>query len=559
MSYPLGYDPAGLKPIVTIKDFDGNTAYRFESADLVDGTPRQDFNLVSWNIHMGINSDHGSAMIGIDDRDNNLVDLITAGRSLKIRNDWEIVIELGKHKDNIQTWFTGIIEQPELSHPGKNMQEIALAAVGWGIRTAHRYVNFQHHQAKLDGEVLDGNDESSKVSEIFKSVLMDQSNYLLGGDVADGITADENIQDIDIRLPAFSKKYETAGAVLSELANTAGAVYGIDPDKKAFLRLHGAIASDFLVTNDVNPPTLLTQNWDQDKIMYLKNANFNYKDSTIDSGYTTLIGLDAIQTTNIHEQTESNALRDLSATSIAMPFTVTRNVASVLFFISKLTSGAPVTADLFCTIHPATSTIDYDAAITLASFIIPASRINKLITGTRLTAYLEQQIDRTAIVQGGTYWLVLHRFGDTTNPIRIDYKTATGTYQANGTLLTGAMKLTVKSYTTLNIIAQNTRHAAGRHKETIFNFSSFPTEESITNTFEGLLELYGSTRRIYDPITIETPADRPPLGTTIRIINNISGLDINAELIGYDISGSAFDPDSNLGASTMQIHVEEWK
>ncbi len=557
MSYPLGYDPGGLKPIVTIKDIAGETVYRFESAGLVDGDPRQDFDLASWNIHMGVNSDHGSAIIGIDDRDNRLVDLTTSDRSLKIKNDWELVIELGKHKDNIQTWFNGIIEQPELTNPGANMQTIAITAIGWGIRTAARYMNFQHHQRKLDGEVLDDTDPTSKVSELFKSVLTDSDNYILGGDITDGITVDENVQDINIRIPAFSKKFETAGSVLSQLANTVGAIYGIDPDKKAYLRLHGALSSDFLVTNDIDPPTLLTENWDQDKILYLKNQTFNYKDSTIDSGYTTLIGLDAIETKTATAQTEANALRDLSATSIAMPFTITKNLASVLFFISKQTAGDPTTGDLVCTLHPASGSNSYEVTETLASFIIPASRLNKLLTADAPTAYLEHQIDRTAVTQPGTYWLAIQQFQDDTNPIRIDYKTATGFYRANNTLLTGAMKLTAKSYTTINIIAQNASRR--RHKETIFNFSSFPTEASITNTFEGLLELYGAVRRIYDPIVTETPADRPPLGTTIRIINKINGLDINAELIGYDINGSAFDSDSNLGAQTMTIHVEEWK
>ncbi len=558
MSYPLGYDPSGLQPIVTIKDMDGNVRYRFESAGLVDGEPRQDFDLASWNIHMGVNTDHGQATIGIDDRGDNLVDKTTTNRRLKIKNDWELVIELGKHKDNIQTWFSGIIEQPELTNPGANMQTLAIMAIGWGVITSHSYVNIQAHQAKLPDNLVDSTDDSTKLSEIFKSIITSAGNYIIES-INNGITIDDGlIQDINIRFPEFVRKYETAGAILSELAHISGSIYGIDPDKKAYLRLHGSKSSGFLISNEINPLTKQVRNWDQDKILYLKNQPFNYKESTIDSGYTTVHGLAAIHLTDAYSQLDANALIDLSASPVAFPFTVERNVASIQFIISKLNHAADTAGSLRCSIFPATSATTYDDDTLLASFIISAERINRLLPEARVKAFVEQQIDRTSIPQGGTYWLRIEQFEDSTNPVRLDYETGSGVYHAPG-LLTGSITTLVKSAIDVNILAQNTQaRRRSRNKETIFQFSSFPTQESIIASLEGIMDLYGSIRRIYDPIMTETPADRPPLGTTIKIKNKINGLDIDAELIGYDISGSAFDADSNLGANTMSIHVEEW-
>ena len=99
MSYPVGFDEKGLNPRIIIKDIAGATQFTWEH-DAIDASPIKDFDLVSWVIEGGVNTFHGIAQILIDDRLQALLDTTDLGRPIKIKNGWELIIELGKDRKN---------------------------------------------------------------------------------------------------------------------------------------------------------------------------------------------------------------------------------------------------------------------------------------------------------------------------------------------------------------------------------------------------------------------------------------------------------------------------
>ena len=91
----------------------------------------------------------------------------------------------------------------------------------------------------------------------------------------------------------------------------------------------------------------------------------------------------------------------------------------------------------------------------------------------------------------------------------------------------------------------------------LVSFADFPNEETALKACEGILDTAGKIKALYSPIEVSTPKDRPDLGKTVRFIDSFSGINLDLDLIGYSLGGSAFD-ENNLGANNMTIYVEEW-
>ena len=181
MSYPAGFDARGLAPRILIKDTKGVVKFTWEHA-LIDASPIQDFALVDWQIQGGVNTFHGIGSILIDDRNQALLDNTDLARPIKIKNGWRMIMELGKNEAGLETWFDGLIEEPEMIEEQGTITKIQINAIGFGIRTAHRKTRIRRFQKKTsDGLSLDNTDVDVKISELFKDILTQDDHFAHSG------------------------------------------------------------------------------------------------------------------------------------------------------------------------------------------------------------------------------------------------------------------------------------------------------------------------------------------------------------------------------------------
>ena len=330
-----GYDPLGMVPKIIIKNTKtGATIYTFESKQIKSGAPTQDFKLVNWHLGAGVGSNHGTFECIIDDVDNVLTDSTSTRAKSLIKNQWKVEVYLGKRPASLNLWFTSFIHGVRLMRAGTNSQQFRLFAIGNGIRNHDRLINAEFYQAKdSDGIDLDSTDTNAKISEIIKKLIQNEEFYAYPALGTEGFTV-TGVEDIDVKMPNFIKRYQSLGLSIQELANIAGCHFGVDQKGDVYLRYRGSKSSGFLVTNDLD--SLEWQNWDNDKKMILKNAPNWLEDGTIESGIPFLYGVGPDHVTLDYEQTSSNALLNLSASYVAVPITPTKdNIIKIAPYISK--------------------------------------------------------------------------------------------------------------------------------------------------------------------------------------------------------------------------------
>ena len=550
MSFPLGYDPSPLSPIVEIIGTDGDAVITFESA-AVAAAPTQDYGLKSWGISNGVNTNHGLATAVFRDDDRAIDIDALDGLELKMR--------LGKDSGGLQTWFHGLIKKPKEIIPDSVRNHVQVSAVGWGTVTAKRIAHVRRFQKReSDGLTPDPNDGAARVSELYKSLLTDSDVLAFPGSGALDINTDD-VDDIDIRIPDFVRYGQTIAMLLNELAETAGCYHGIDPDRHAYLRTRGSAESRFLVSTDLTERGILTRNWDQDRVMYVRSGAWTYHNSTVDSGYTTVHGLGAQHDILDHDDGTHNASLDLSSYHYAFPFTCGHdNLSRVSIRMFK--TGSPSTRqDMVVQIIGA----DGDAPKpddVRKTIIVPGRRLEVELESA---GYYDIPTDKINTTPGERLFLRTVKYIDSANPVSASYQGGSGAIyrSSDGTgysSVTGKARMRSYASKSVHLIGQNTVSRKNRRpQETVISMDGFPGEESAILGLEGMLESLGRRRRVYDPITVTAPTSRPPLGAALRILDP-GKRDLRANLIGYTIMSSADDPQAAGGAITITVDLEEY-
>ena len=549
---PDGYNPYGLQPNVIISDSEGVEKYRFESYGNV-----KDFTLVKWDILGSINTEHGSANLAIRDDAGLLLDT-SKRRTPKIVAGDLLTIDLGKDEQYMQRWFGGVVAESAVQRPGYGLQDILIKAFGWGIYTAHRTAVLAHSQRlTAEGLSYDPTDANSKVDAIFKRLLTDASLLTLSNQPLPTFNVDA-VAASDILVPEMHYRYHTVAAILSELANYADCVYGIDPDKNVFMHLRGSLDSGFLITNDTDVPSRRTRSWDRDKLMLMQPGSPSFKDSGIGAAYSHLVGVGAQRLLQGYESTQSNATRLLRDTWIGIPITTLgstlRKVTPYMARVGVLTE--PLRA------HIVGNEAGPNMADIRQSTIVSADRLNRELNSAGWFGLLFDKID---VAADEVVYLVIEKYPDAVNYPYIDYQTGAGGFStsADGVIWggnVGSMKLRAFGAQTIHIIGQNVTAAKRFNytKESIIPMYDLPDEETALAGMEGLLNTLSHDRRICDPVICSAPSTRPPLGQTLRVYDSHNGADFSAELIGYTIGGDA-DTVENLGATKITLYLEEYK
>ena len=559
------YDVNELSPRIIITDRTGVVKYIYETTvTTTEPNARQDFTLSELKVHSGSNSDHGYAILKIDDRNNDLTDVTNTLRDSKIERQWDIQIYFGKSQPLLQRWFYGKIFDVDIVRPFTNQQHLILSCVGWGSMLRDRITNIKRFQAKAaDGITLDATDTTVKVSELVKDIIEDTDHQADHGldNTELGITVN-NVQDIDVKLPDLQKSFSTYATALSELSTSGNAMWGIDADRDLFLRDPGSVDSGFLFTNDLEGDT--AQNWDSSRIGYLINASQSWRDSSYDGAYSILHGLGSNAVKIDQENSGSeNAIRTSNTSFIGIPFTPsTDNIGKISLRLGK--TGTPTSPITISVVGINASDSNSPKMTNLRkSITLDSAKIQSLSTSG---GWVELGLQEKINVEPGTpLALVINKYGSVSSNLTMDYRTGTGTFwtspdgvDANWASATGLFSVRDYSWKSLQIILENTRAKAKYGtREKVVQFNSGQEEGSAREALISAGEVLGLERRFYSQVTISPPTLRIPLGQYCRIHDTKTGLSVKANIISTDISMSGKSGETSIGADRVTLGLEE--
>ena len=515
-------------------------------------------------LHNGINSDLGWASLKINDKDNILTDSTNSIRDSKIERQWDIQIYLGKSQPLLQRWFYGKIIEVITIRPRTNQQEVVLSCVGWAATLRDRLTNIKRFQGKAaDGITVDSTCTSTKVSELVKNIIEDTDHQADHGlDNSDlGITTN-NIQDIDVKLPDFQRSFTPYSQAISELASSGNVMWGIDADRDLFFRDPGSIDSGFLFTNDLAGDT--AQNWDSSRIGYLINASQSWRDSSYEGAYSVLHALGS-NTVKIDQQNSGseNAVRTSNTSYIGIPFTPQQdNIGKIALRLGKTgTPTSPVTitiANVNTSDSNSPKLSSFKKSITLDS-----AKVQSLSTSGDWTELgIQEKID---VEVGTPLMIVIHKYGDGSNNLTMDYKTGSGTFwtsadgvDGNWSSATGLFSMRDYSQKALQIILENTR-ARQKYgtREMKLQFNAGQEEGSAREALISAGEVLGLERRYYAQVTVSPPTLRIPLGQYCRIYDAKTGLSVKANITSTQIEMTSRAGETSIGANKVILGLEE--
>ena len=562
MSLTPNYDIGELSPKIIITDRTGVEKYRYETTvTTASVSPQQDFTLSELQIHNGINSDYGYAVIKIDDKDNNLTDTTSKLRDSKIERQWDIQIYLGKSQPLLQRYFYGKIYDVDIQRPFTNRQTLVITCIGWGVTLRDRITNIKRFQGKTaDGLTVDNTNTTTKVSELVKQVVTDNDHQADHGLTNDdlGITT-TGVQEVDVKLPDLQKNFATYATVLSELSSSGNVMYGVDADRDLFLRDPNSVDSGFLFTNDLS--SSVSQNWDSSRIGYLINASQSWRDSSYDGAYSFLHGLGSnsvkIDTSKVGSE---NATRASNVSWIGIPFTpTTDNIAKIALKIAKTgTPTDPATIQI-TGIDPSNNKPKVDNL--RKSLVLDSQRIQGLTTSG---AWEEISLDEKINVEPNTpLMIVVNQYGDGSDNFTLDYQTGTGTFYTSSdgetwSSATGSFSFRDYSQKALHIILENTRAKAKYGvREKVVNFNAGQEEGSAREALINAGEVLGLERRHYSQVTVSPPTLRVPLGQFCRVVDSKTGLNVKASIISMDIQMSVKSGETSVGSDQIILGLEE--
>ncbi len=562
MSLTPNYDISPLSPKIIITDRTGVEKYRYETTvTTASVSPQQDFTLSELQIHSGINSDYGYAVIKIDDKDNNLTDTTSKLRDSKIERQWDIQIYLGKSQPLLQRYFYGKIYDVDIQRPFTNRQTLVITCIGWGVTLRDRITNIKRFQGKTaDGLTVDNTNTTTKVSELVKQVVTDNDHQADHGLTNDdlGITT-TGVQEVDVKLPDLQKNFATYATVLSELSSSGNVMYGVDPDRDLFLRDPNSVDSGFLFTNDLS--SSVSENWDSSRIGYLINASQSWRDSSYDGAYSFLHGLGSnsvkIDTSKVGSE---NATRASNVSWIGIPFTpTTDNISKIALKIAK--TGTPTSPATIQITGIDTSTNKPKVDNLRKSLVLDSQRIQGLTTSG---AWEEISLDEKIDVEPNTpLMIVVNQYGDGSDNFTLDYQTGTGTFYTSSdgvtwSSATGSFSFRDYSQKALHIILENTRAKAKYGvREKVVNFNAGQEEGSAREALINAGEVLGLERRHYSQVTVSPPTLRVPLGQFCRVVDSKTGLNVKASIISMDIQMSSRSGETSIGADQVILGLEE--
>jgi hypothetical protein len=572
MVLPSNFKSNTLYPHIVIKDETGSTQYTHQSlANYPAGT--RDFEVNSLRLIAGQNGAFGSMILVIPDNNNALTDTTTPRRPSLIEQEWEITLDLGVTSGTEYRAFHGKIKHVQVDRPGTNQQQIILVCVGWGVVLRERITRLVRNQDKdADGIGLDDNDTKTRVDQLALDLFNDLDHYvdenitqlanITAALTTDGLGICQTCTDVKLANVNFSTStFAQALGTLSSISNTT---WRINEDRKLILHDSGAHDSGMLFSNDINT-TGDTSNWTSTKIGYILNAPVTWVDDSIDTFYNFIHGFGhftPVLAASDGQTPDSSRALDNGANPgyVAIPFSFEKdNLFKIALRMVK--TGTPATPHKV-EIWGVTSGGDPNPTDVRRVIDLTKERLQALGTGVPADWFEIPIKPRLDIRPGEQLYIVFQKYGDASNTININYKAGTGTFEDSSdgitwTSRTGQMAYRVydakRLTSTLEITDTTSRLAEPREK--LIPIRSDLEEQTVRQSMLAAGEILGKTKRTYDKLTVSVPQDRVNVSQFCRIIDTQSGLDIKANIIGWEMSGDADSGD--IGITTMSLLLED--
>lgn len=558
MALPANYNGRSLSPTVIISDLDDVEQFRFESK-AVDPSPTQDFNLSALGLHAGLNDDHGNALLLIDDS-NNVFTNNDVRRASKVKNQWNLKVQLGKGVTG-DTWFQGKILTSDIIRSRTSQQFIKIIAAGWGIRTLDRISTIERIQKRTGGGIdYDTTDNLTDINSLVNDVFQDQDHYILRSlGLESGITL-AGIEANTTQLTEFKDYYQSWSFMMSRLAAVAGSVWGIDANKDVFFRNPKANSSGMLFSGDT--AGVVTQKWNPAKIGYIVGP-VEYTDGVGDSGYSVLHAPGATtDSLDINENPTVNADFNLSSNWVAIEWTTAQDTLSKIAAKFKKV-GTPADGDAFFQIVGETTGGGPLMTDLRKKIRIPVQVLNRF-SSSNPDYFSEYSFEKIKVTPGEKLYLVFEKYGTASHHYVVQYDSAgaipyyTSADGVSWASNTGDFALRTYPTRTLNVILYNTA-AARRYgvREKVIDVKNIADIQSIRSVLLGLSDMLAKEKRVYKPLTVTVPDSYFSPGQTARIIDTY-GLNTDAIITGWDLSMSAGDPSSHIGANRMTVNLGDF-
>jgi hypothetical protein len=415
---------------------------------------------------------------------------------------------------------------------------------------------------------LDSSDTDTRISVIARDLIEDTDHYANSGatPLYNDFTT-ELIRLIDIKLPDFQQNFTSIGQCLEELANIGNAYYGVDGACDTFMHIKGTESSGLLITNDIDNAIL--NNWQKQNYCVLVNQPSWYADSIVGNAFPIIhgIGYERVLSDDKHET--SNNTQDTNAYWIAFPFTPERdNVSIIAPFLSSNTDPPALISGENLIIEIVEETAGGIPSGSIKARVeIPSARLEKELTTTG--KYFEIAIPKLTVVPKTKYFIVIQKYSSAskiflsyldTGGARTWYESDDGgvadPWSSTGHT-TEEIKFREYSSKSTRLVIENT--AAKKQfgdRETVFPLDKYTNRNSGIVVGAGISESISRENRTFPTLTIIPPDNEVKVGRTVRITDVSSGFDMTANILKYSIAWDSADPNSNLGATEMELTVE---
>jgi len=548
-----GYDPTPLMPKLTIYDLDGLEKYSFTST-LLDSSAVRDFNLRSLAGHIGLNDDTGSLSFVIDDVNSALVD---SDGTCKIQAEWEIKLQVGKTLGGLYNLFYGKIKDAEVWEVDTNFTQIRINAGGYGVIFNDRNTNIKRFQKKeSDGETADTTDTDVYPSQIAKEIVTEIDHYVDKElEKETGLTTNGvDITNINNQLIDFQQNNQTWAASISALAASAGAVYGVDADKDFFFRLGDTTPSGIIITNDDTNEKVTS--WDVDKVGLLDKKILGWRNTTLDSGYSILEGLNSLVIQKDVENTTENATLDADVKWYGIPITPTKdNIHKVAIKMGKTGNPSAGSAKFFLVTDNGTDP-DEDTILKEAEL---SQETLRGLDGT--LQWTEIPFPDTLVIPNQKIFLMIKVYGTATDSFAFSYQTGTGVYFDSSDGLTWVSRVgdtAIRTYSAnpITVVYEDVRAKRKfKTREKILSFPQAAEFDHVVEALDAISDVLCVPKREYQPMTIFPPDVRIDVGKYCRIKIK-DKFDRKALITALDFTMDVIDT-SNVGIDKFTISLQE--
>jgi hypothetical protein len=561
------YNPNALHPRLIITNQTGGQAYTFESAQLVT-TPTQDFKLEAINLHLGTDDDFGYLQLVIHDHDNNLTDLTDDSRPGIIGREWGIQLFLGKTLALEERWFYGKIKDFTVSRPTTGIQTISMTCVGWGIILRERMSRLTRNQAKTsDGITLDSTDTSTTIQQLILDLFQEKDHYIddnipiitnivatpsTDGTGIDTDTTSGKLANINYTVASFAQ-------IISNLAGIANTTWHVDADRRLIVQDPENTDSGFLFTNDL--ASTVSTTWDSTKIAYILNSPLEWKDSSADMLYNFIHGFGHFAPAlSSSDGGTPDASDNLDTAWHAIPVTpTTDNIAKIA--VRAIRTGT-LTVPGSVEIWGDSGGSGPDPNDIRKKIILNASTINALGTVTPASWFEIPLKPKLSVTPGEVLYIVFPLYGTATDTFNINYQAGSGAFWDSADGVTWASRVgksAFRVYDARRLITtvENIDATAmlPEPRERIFPIRADLEEQTVRETLLAASTILGKQKRTYGKLTVSPMTARIPLSTYCRVVDVKTGLYVQCNITGINLSSSSAD----LGVQTLELDLEAYR